>query len=138
ILACGAVVGVAKTATAVTLMTPAIILGIPLFDTFFAILRRYKNGRRIFRADREHLHHRLLAIGFSHRGAVLVVYCISAVLGLSAIILTRLTTAQAVLLLFGVASCLLLLANRLGVIGFRWRRRPTGAKERVKGQSASL
>ena len=138
ILACGAVVGVAKTATAVTLMTPAIILGIPLFDTFFAILRRYKNGRRIFRADREHLHHRLLAIGFSHRGAVLVVYCISAVLGLSAIILTRLTTAQAVLLLFGVASCLLLLANRLGVIGFRWRRRLAGAEERVKGQSASL
>jgi UDP-GlcNAc:undecaprenyl-phosphate GlcNAc-1-phosphate transferase len=138
VLACGAVIGVAKTATAVTLMTPAIILGIPLFDTFFAVLRRYKNGRRIFRADREHLHHRLLAIGLTHRAAVLVVYGISAVLGLSAVILTRLTTTQAVLLLFVVAACLLILAKRFGVIGFRWRRRFFSAEEKAKGQGAGF
>ncbi|MEW6183222.1 MAG: MraY family glycosyltransferase [Bacillota bacterium] len=137
-LACGAVVGVAKTATAVTLVTPAIILGIPLFDTLFAILRRYKNGRRIFRADRGHLHHRLLAIGLSHRGAVLVVYGISAVLGVSAVFLTRLTTAQAVLLLFCVASCLLILANKFGVIGFRWRQRLPVVEDKAKSQGASL
>ncbi|MEW6172794.1 MAG: MraY family glycosyltransferase [Bacillota bacterium] len=138
ILACGAVVGVAKTATAVTLVTPAIILGIPLFDTLFAIMRRYKNGRRIFRADREHLHHRLLAIGLSHRAAVLVVYGISAVLGVSAIVLTRLTTAQAVLLLFCMASCLLILANKFGVIGFRWRNRFPRVEEKTKSQGVSF
>lgn len=139
VLACGAVIGVAKTATAVTLVTPAVILGIPLFDTLFAILRRYKNGRRIFRADREHLHHRLLVIGLSHRGAVLVVYGISAVLGLSAILLTYLTTAQAALLLFGVAAGLLILANKTGVIGSRWRtRRFPAAGGKVKERSVGL
>lgn len=135
ILACGAVIGVAKTATAVTLITPAIILGIPLFDTLFAILRRYKNGQRIFRADREHLHHRLLIIGFSHRQAVLTVYGISAVLGLSAVVLTRLTTAQAMLFLFGIATLFLILANRIGIIGQRWRtRRFLGVREKVEGR----
>ncbi|MEW6448459.1 MAG: MraY family glycosyltransferase [Bacillota bacterium] len=138
-LACGAVIGVAKTATAVTLMTPAVILGIPLFDTLFAVLRRYKNGRRIFRADREHLHHRLLVIGFSHRGAVLVVYSISAVLGITAILLTCLTTAQAVLLLFGLATGLLILANKIGVIGSRWRaKRFPAVKGKIEGRSIGL
>lgn len=139
VLACGAVIGVAKTATVVTLVTPAVILGIPLFDTFFAILRRYKNGHRIFHADRDHLHHRLLVIGLSHRGAVLVVYVISAVLGLSAILLTYLTTAQAALLLFGIVTGLLIFANRTGVIGSRWRkRRFPAAKEKVEERSVSL
>lgn len=138
LLACGAVIGVAKTATAATLFTPAIILGIPLFDTLFAILRRYKNGQRIFRADREHLHHRLLAIGFSHRRAVLTVYGTSAVLGLSAVVLTRLTTAQAMLFLFGVVILLVALANRIGIVGRRWRaRRFVAVKEKVEGRGVS-
>ncbi|MEW6572249.1 MAG: MraY family glycosyltransferase [Bacillota bacterium] len=139
VLACGAVIGVAKTATAVTLVTPAVILGIPLFDTLFAILRRYKNGRRIFRADREHLHHRLLVIGFSHRGAVLIVYGISTVLGISAILLTCLTTAQAALLLFCVATGLLILANKIGVVGNRWRtKRFPAVKGKFEGRSIGL
>lgn len=134
ILACGAIIGVAKTATAVTLITPAVILGIPLCDTLFAILRRYKNGRHIFRPDREHLHHRLLAIGLSHRAAVLVVYGVSALLGLSAILLTRLTPLQAALLLVAIATGLFILATKSGIIGSRWRARQFPALKKDTGQ----
>ncbi|WP_334109890.1 MraY family glycosyltransferase [Thermodesulfitimonas autotrophica] len=134
ILSCGAIIGVAKTATAVTLITPAVILGIPLLDTLFAILRRYKNGRHIFRPDREHLHHRLLAIGLSHRGAVLVVYTVSAILGLSAILLTRLTLVQAAILLLAVATAFVILATRCGIVGYRWRVRQFPALKEKAGE----
>jgi len=134
LLACGAVIGVAKTATAVTLITPAVILGIPLCDTLFAILRRYKNGRHIFRPDREHLHHRLLAIGLSHRGAVLVIYTVSAFLGLSAILLTRLTVVEAAVLIFAVAAVFIVVATRCGIVGYRWRTRQFPALNEKTGE----
>ncbi|MGO0123578.1 glycosyltransferase family 4 protein [Desulfothermobacter acidiphilus] len=122
-LAGASVLGVAKTATAVIILVPLVILGIPLFDTLFAILRRVHSRQHIFRPDREHLHHRLLVIGFSHRGAVLFIYALSALLGLTAVWLTQLTFPQGLLLLGGVAALLFLAALRLGVIGRRWRLR---------------
>jgi UDP-GlcNAc:undecaprenyl-phosphate GlcNAc-1-phosphate transferase len=74
ILATVTVHGVLKSVAAVTLVLPLLILGVPLFDLSFAILRRAKNGRSIFKPDRGHLHHRLFNIGFSQRKAVLVLY----------------------------------------------------------------
>ncbi|RYD07062.1 hypothetical protein N752_00335 [Desulforamulus aquiferis] len=56
-----AIMGVAKTATAISIIVPIVILGIPLMDVFFAILRRYQSHRPIFQPDKEHLHHRLMA-----------------------------------------------------------------------------
>ncbi|MHB1419750.1 MAG: glycosyltransferase family 4 protein [Bacillota bacterium] len=124
-LAALAIMGLSKGATAISLFVPAVILGIPLFDTLFAILRRYLNHQPIFKADRQHLHHRLLALGMSHRQAVLVFYGINLCLGGTAILLTVLTTAQGVLTLFILTTIILLGAQRIGVIGAKGRKAAT-------------
>ena len=74
VLAAVTVHGVLKSVAAVTLVIPLLILGVPIFDLSFAVMRRIKNGQNIFRPDRGHLHHRLFNIGFSQRKAVLVLY----------------------------------------------------------------
>ncbi len=67
---------------------PVIILALPIFDTLFAIWRRYRGHHPIFQADKEHLHHRLLARGISHKNVVLILWGISAVCSVIALILT--------------------------------------------------
>jgi len=67
---------------------PVIILALPIFDTLFAIWRRYRGHQPIFQADKEHLHHRLLARGISHKNVVLILWGISAVCSVIALILT--------------------------------------------------
>lgn len=66
---------------------PVIILALPIFDTLFAIWRRYRGHHPIFQADKEHLHHRLLARGISHKNAVLILWGISLIFSIIALIL---------------------------------------------------
>ncbi len=80
----------AKTYTAAVIVLPLIVLGLPIFDTFMAIVRRIIKGKSIkavFKADKGHLHHRLLAKGYSQKQAVILLYGISAILGMFAIII---------------------------------------------------
>jgi len=86
-LAVIAVEGTLKSATTIALIIPFLALGLPIMDTTFAIMRRLLKGNPIFQADNGHLHHRLLAVGFSQKEAVLFLYSISAFLGGSAIAL---------------------------------------------------
>ena len=89
-LAVIAILGSAKTYTAAVIVLPLIVLGLPIFDTLWAIIRRLINGKSIkavFKADKGHLHHRLVAIGFNQKQAVLILYGISAVFGMFAVIL---------------------------------------------------
>lgn len=79
-----------KTAAATTLLLPMLVLGVPLFDVLWAIVRRVWAGKPIWRADRGHLHHRLLARGFTAKRVLLVLYSISAVLGVLAVVITKL------------------------------------------------
>lgn len=79
--------GTLKSYAAIAIAIPLLVLGLPIFDTLFAILRRMFKGKSIMEADRGHLHHRLIDMGLSHRQSVLVMYILSAVLGLSAIVL---------------------------------------------------
>ncbi len=84
------ILGVAKTYTAAVIVLPLIVLGLPLFDTFWAIIRRLIKGKSIkaiFKADKGHLHHKLVAKGFSQKQAVLILYGISATFGIFAVIL---------------------------------------------------
>ena len=84
------ILGSAKTYTAAVIVLPLIVLGLPIFDTIWAIIRRLIKGKSIkavFKADKGHLHHRLVAKGFSQKQAVLILYGISATFGLFAIIL---------------------------------------------------
>lgn len=80
----------AKTYTAIVLIAPIIILAFPIFDTVFAIVRRIakeKSIKAVFKADKGHLHHRLMKKGYTQKQAVLILYGLTATLGMFAIIL---------------------------------------------------
>lgn len=89
-LAIISILGVAKTYTAIVLIAPIIVLALPIFDTLFAIIRRIIKGKSIkaiLKPDKGHLHHRLMARGYSQKQAVLIMYGVTAILGMFAIIL---------------------------------------------------
>ncbi|MBP3041445.1 undecaprenyl/decaprenyl-phosphate alpha-N-acetylglucosaminyl 1-phosphate transferase [Bacillaceae bacterium Marseille-Q3522] len=75
-----------KNVTFISLVIPVIILGVPISDTFFAIIRRLVNRKPLSAPDKSHLHHCLLRIGYTHRQTVLLIYAMSALFGLSAFI----------------------------------------------------
>ena len=85
VLACISIQGPFKTYVAV--FVPLMVLGLPIFDTAFAILRRFLKGQPIMAPDRGHLHHRLIDKGFSHKKTVIILYVLSAVLAIGAIIM---------------------------------------------------
>ncbi len=116
ILSVLAIMGVAKSVTFISLITPILVLGIPIFDTTFAILRRTLNKKPIFKPDKEHLHHCLLNMGLSHRGTVLVIYGINIFLATSGLLMLYATTSQAMLLLVIVSTIVLVGARKLGII----------------------
>lgn len=85
-----AILGVAKTYTIAVIVLPLIVLGLPIFDTLWAIIRRLIKGKSIkaiFKADKGHLHHRIVAKGYSQKQAVLILYGIGATFGIFAVIL---------------------------------------------------
>lgn len=106
-----------KNSTAVTVVTPVIILGVPILDTTVAIIRRKLSGRPATEADKMHLHHRLLAMGFTHRGAVLVVYGIATLFSLIALLLNVSSRLGGVLLIIGVAFALEVFIEGLEIWG---------------------
>lgn len=84
------ILGVAKTYTAIVLIAPIIVLALPIFDTLFAIVRRIAKGKSIkaiLKPDRGHLHHKLVDSGYNQKQAVLIMYGVTAILGMFAIIL---------------------------------------------------
>ncbi|NLG33543.1 MAG: undecaprenyl/decaprenyl-phosphate alpha-N-acetylglucosaminyl 1-phosphate transferase [Syntrophomonadaceae bacterium] len=125
ILGCLAIMGTAKSATLISLLVPIVILGIPIFDTFFAIIRRIYNKAPIFMPDKDHLHHRLMAIGLSHRRSVVIIYMISALFGVVAVVLNFIQNPKLPLLLILMLLIIVLGADRIGMIRTR-------AKDRVK------
>jgi len=86
-LAAASVVGVFKTTLVVALLIPIMILGVPIFDTMFAIGRRFKEGRSLFSADNKHIHHMLLRAGFTQREAVLAIYVACFLLSIGALLM---------------------------------------------------
>lgn len=119
-----AIMGFSKGATVISLFIPILILGIPIFDTFFAIVRRYTNHKPIFQPDKGHLHHCLLALGLSHRQTVLIIYAITLFMGICAILLTVLSSRQAILILIVIVVFSLVGADKLGVLRGRREKRP--------------
>jgi UDP-GlcNAc:undecaprenyl-phosphate GlcNAc-1-phosphate transferase len=103
-----------KSSTAVAVLIPAIALGLPIMDTLLAIGRRALRGRPLFQADKEHIHHRLIAAGLTHRQAVLVLYGFCLFLGATALILTYASSGQAALLLVVLALVAFALLRSLG------------------------
>lgn len=84
------ILGIAKTYTAIVLIAPLIVFALPLFDTVSAIFRRLiktKSIKGVFKADREHLHHKLMKMGYTQKQSVFILYGVSATFGMFAIIL---------------------------------------------------
>ncbi len=103
ILAVVSIQGLFKFYAFISFAVPFLMLGLPIFDTCFAILRRVSHGQSPMQPDRGHIHHRLIDMGFSQKQAVAVLYIISAILGLSAVVLTTIGVVRA--MLFLVALC---------------------------------
>ncbi|MHA7967135.1 glycosyltransferase family 4 protein [Paenibacillus sp. CAU 1782] len=84
-----------KQVTIVSFVTPLLIIGVPLSDTFFAIVRRWVNKKPIFAPDKGHLHHRLQDLGFSHRRTVLIIWGVAAIFGVLAIVQSAVVQSSA-------------------------------------------
>lgn len=81
--------GALKGPAALVFVVPVLALGLPIFDTCLSIGRRLASGRPIYEADTDHLHHRLLAQGFTHRQAVMALYAVSITMGIGALLATQ-------------------------------------------------
>ena len=120
LLACLAVTSSTLLSAGFATLIPVIIIGVPLADTLVSIVRRtigrMENGagNRIYEADGNHIHHRLLALGLSHQRAVSVLHAVGAGLSLVALASLLLTYQQSGLLLLGVLLASLIGVNRLG------------------------
>jgi UDP-GlcNAc:undecaprenyl-phosphate/decaprenyl-phosphate GlcNAc-1-phosphate transferase len=117
LLAAATVSGVGRTvapsttelaALAIPIAIPLLVLAVPIVDVLWAILRRVRRGRPVYTPDKEHIHHRLLEIGHTHRQAVLLMYLWSALLASSALAITFIQSRTlTIVLLGGVAAVLI-------------------------------
>ena len=102
ILATVSIDGLFKSYAIISFAVPFLMLGLPIFDTCFAILRRVSHGQSPMAPDRGHIHHRLIDMGFNQKQAVAVRYVISAILGLSAVVLTTTNVVRAMVVLLAL------------------------------------
>lgn len=106
-----------KNITVVTLIIPIIILGVPISDTFFAIIRRKLNKQSFSTPDKSHLHHCLLRLGYSHRQTVLIIYAIASLFGLAALIFSQAKIWGALLLVAVLIIALEIFVESIGLVG---------------------
>ena len=126
-----------KNVAFISFIIPIIILGVPISDTFFAIVRRLRQKKKWSDPDKSHLHHRLLDLGFSHRQTVLLIYAIAAVFGVVAIVFSMAKVWGAFLLIAVLLVAIELLVEIIGLAGQNYRPLINffrGNKEEVKGE----
>lgn len=102
ILATMSIQGLFKLYAVISFAVPFLILGLPIFDTAFAMIRRIAQGKSPMQADRGHIHHRLIDMGLNQKQAVATLYVISGILGLSAVVLTTGGEGKAMLCLMAL------------------------------------
>ncbi|MFJ8517802.1 glycosyltransferase family 4 protein [Lysinibacillus xylanilyticus] len=110
-----------KNVTVVTLIIPVIILGVPISDTFFAIVRRVRMKKKWSDPDKSHLHHRLLDMGFTHRQTVLIIYGIAIMFGLAAIIFSMAKVWGAILLVAVILTAIEIFVEVIGLAGKNYK-----------------
>lgn len=111
ILATVSMIGMAKTYTFMAIILPVVILGLPIFDTLFAIFRRILHHKSIMEADRGHLHHRLIDAGLTQKQAVLVLYAVTAILGILAVVILE-SSIWKVIMLVAILAVLSVLGSK--------------------------
>ncbi|MGI5970711.1 MAG: glycosyltransferase family 4 protein [Oscillospiraceae bacterium] len=102
ILATVSIVGLFKFYAVVSFFVPFLILGLPIFDTSFAFIRRILHGQNPMHADRSHVHHKLIDLGLNQKQAVAILYVLTAILGLCAVLLASDSSIKVLLLIFAV------------------------------------
>jgi UDP-GlcNAc:undecaprenyl-phosphate/decaprenyl-phosphate GlcNAc-1-phosphate transferase len=105
-----------KNVTFISFIVPIIILGVPMTDTLFAIIRRLVNKTPLAAPDKSHLHHRLLDHGFTHRQTVLLIYAISALFGLTGFIFSFTTMWGSMLILLVIILSIELIVESVGLV----------------------
>jgi len=114
-LAAVSMLGAIKSTTAVVVAVPILAIGIPIYDTLFAMLRRKLNNKPMMEADRGHMHHRLLDMGLSQKQVVLIMYAVSILLGMASIAAIKLTSRRSYELLIFVCAFVIAIAIEFGV-----------------------
>lgn len=112
-MACLSVQGLFKLYAIISFAVPFLILGVPIFDICFAVIRRVAHGQSPMQADRGHVHHRLIDSGFNQKQTVGITYMLTALLGLAAVVLTTSGEMRALIL---IGSILLVGGIGVGVI----------------------
>lgn len=110
-----------KNVTLISFIVPIIILGVPISDTFFAIIRRIVNKKPLSAPDKSHLHHCLLRLGFTHRQTVLMIYAMAAFFGLSAIIFSQAKLLGGFFFIVILLIMIELFAEFIGLVGKNYR-----------------
>ncbi len=107
-----------KNATFISVLTPMFILGVPITDTVFAMIRRHLKNQPMFSTpDKMHLHHRLISLGFTHRGAVLTIYALALVFSLIALLMNYASTPATILLIISTGLGIELFIELIGLVG---------------------
>lgn len=133
--------GLYKSVTLFSFLVPVIILGVPVFDTTFAIIRRIVNKKPISAPDKSHLHHRLLALGLTHRGTVLAIYSFGILFSATAVLLQRSTLWQSIFIIFGLLVIVEIIAEISGIVHVKYKpminllKKLTGGKTVGKSRS---
>ncbi|SEM65718.1 UDP-GlcNAc:undecaprenyl-phosphate GlcNAc-1-phosphate transferase [Mesobacillus persicus] len=108
--------GLYKSVTLFSFVVPILILGVPIFDTSYAIIRRVINKQPITAPDKSHLHHRILSLGLSHRNTVLVIYGLGILFSVCAVIFESTTLWGSLLLILGLLIFFQLIAEFIGLV----------------------
>ena len=130
VLSTVSILGLFKLQAVITFFLPLLALAVPLADTAFAVIRRVLKGQSPFHADRGHFHHRLLASGLSQKQAVAVLYGVSAIGGLVALIIAGRSPALKILCLIAIFLAL------VGIAIIIFIRNPRRARARKAHEQA--
>lgn len=106
-----------KNVTFISLIIPIVILGIPITDTVYAILRRKLNNMPISSADKHHMHHRLLSLGLNHKQTVLLIYSIAAIFSMIALLYPLSTLIGSILITIALLIGLEIFIELIGLVG---------------------
>jgi UDP-GlcNAc:undecaprenyl-phosphate/decaprenyl-phosphate GlcNAc-1-phosphate transferase len=113
--------GLYKSVTLFSFVVPIIILGVPVFDTTFAIIRRIVNKKPISAPDKSHLHHRILALGFSHRATVLIIYALGIFFSISALVFSKATLWGSIAIIVGLLLVTSFIAETIGLVNEKYK-----------------
>lgn len=114
ILACISIQGFLKMSAVISFAIPVLILGLPIFDTLFAIVRRVLTGRSPMSPDRGHLHHRLMDMGFSQKKTVAILYTMTAALCMTAVVISIKGYMRGMILILAVLLIILASLHLMG------------------------